>query len=112
MKRFCVAFIVTFAVAELHGAPPASASADKPARPRKIVLLAGKKSHGPGVHEYEKSVRLLKVMLDRAENLRGITTEYHLNGWPADPKALKDADTIMTISDGQDGDLYSPVPWM
>jgi type 1 glutamine amidotransferase/cytochrome c553 len=81
-------------------------------RPKKIVLLAGKKSHGPGVHEYEKSVRLLKVMLDRAEKLSGIKTEYHLNGWPADPRTLDDADTIMTISDGQDGDLYSPVPWM
>ncbi len=80
--------------------------------PKKVVLLAGKKSHGPGVHEYEKSVRLLKVLLDTAPNLTGIKAEYHLNGWPEDERTLDDADTIMTISDGQDGDKFSPVPFM
>ncbi|MEJ7605238.1 MAG: ThuA domain-containing protein [Bryobacteraceae bacterium] len=80
-------------------------------RPRKIVLIAGKKSHGPGVHEYVKSVKLLKVMLDRS-NLKGVRTEIHFNGWPEDAKTLEDADTIVMISDGQDGELYSPVPFM
>ena len=80
--------------------------------PRKIVLIAGKKSHGPGVHEYVKSVRLLKAMLDTSPNLKGMVTEYHLNGWPDDPATLDTADTIMTISDGQDGDRFSPVPFM
>src|SRR5262249_50433809 len=100
-------------------APPASAddatvkrdAADAP-HLKKIVLIAGKKSHGPGVHEYEKSVRLLKVLLDTSPNLSGVKTELHLNGWPADEKTLDDADTIMTISDGQDGDKFSPVPFM
>ena len=81
-------------------------------RPKKIVLIAGKKSHGPGVHEYEKSVRLLKALLDTSPNLTGIKAEYHLGGWPEDEKTLDDADTIMTISDGQDGDKFSPVPFM
>lgn len=76
------------------------------------MLIAGKKSHGPEVHEYEKSVSLLKVLLDSSPNLKGVKTEFHLNGWPEDPRTLEDADTIMTISDGQDGDLFSPVPWM
>lgn len=82
------------------------------ARPRKIVLIAGKKSHKPGEHEYEKTVRLLKVLLDRAPNLKNISTEIHFNGWPENPATLEDADTIVTISDGQDGNLYSPVPFM
>ncbi len=76
------------------------------------MLIAGKKSHGPGAHEYLKSVKLLKVLLDRASNLKGIRTEIHFNGWPENPDTLSDADTIVTISDGQDGDRYSPVPFM
>ncbi len=34
----------------------------------------------------------------------------HLDGWPQDPATLDDADTIMVISDGRDGDLYSEAP--
>ena len=79
---------------------------------RKVVLIAGKKSHGPGAHEYVKTVKLLKVMLDRSPNLKGVQTEIHFNGWPEDPSTLDTADTIITISDGQDGDKYSPVPFM
>jgi type 1 glutamine amidotransferase len=57
-------------------------------------------------------VRLLKVLLDTSPNLTGIRAEYHLDGWPAEERTLDDADTIMTISDGQDGDKFSPVPFM
>ena len=79
---------------------------------KKIVLMAGKKTHPAAMHEYIKTVRLLKVMLDNATNLEGITTEIHLNGWPDDPAALDDADLVMTISDGQDGPTGIPVPFM
>jgi type 1 glutamine amidotransferase len=80
---------------------------------KKIVLIAGKKSHPPAMHEYIKSVRLLKVMLDTATNLQGVQTEVHYNGWPENPSTLDDADVIMTISDGQDGpDIGYPVPFM
>ena len=78
----------------------------------KIVLLAGKKSHGPGDHEYIKTVRLIKVLLDEAPNLKNLYTEIHYNGWPEDVTTLDDADLILTISDGRDGPLYSPVPFM
>jgi type 1 glutamine amidotransferase len=80
-------------------------------RAKKIVLIAGKKSHGPGLHEYLKSVKLLKVMLAESPNLN-VKAELHFNGWPEDPRTLDTADSIVTISDGQDGDLYSPVPFM
>ncbi len=69
---------------------------------KKIVLIAGKKTHGPGEHEYLKSVRLLKVMLDNAPNLKGIKTEMHFNGWPTDPLTLNDADVIVMYADGTD----------
>jgi len=77
----------------------------------KIVLLAGAKSHGPGHHEYIKTVRLLKTMLDNA-GIEGLETEIYLNGWPDHPSALEEADLIFITSDGQDGDKFSPVPFM
>jgi type 1 glutamine amidotransferase len=80
------------------------------AGPRKIVLIAGRKSHGPGEHEYLKSIKLLKVLLDRSPNLHGIQTEIYFNGWPNDPETLDTADTIVVISDGQDHDESSRVP--
>jgi len=78
---------------------------------KKIVLIAGEKSHGSGDHEYIKSVRLLKTMLDQSK-IEGIATEIHLHGWPKDPETLEDADLILFISDGRDGHLYSDVPFM
>jgi type 1 glutamine amidotransferase/mono/diheme cytochrome c family protein len=80
---------------------------------RKIVLIAGPKSHGPvgnGIHDYPWSVKLLKVMLDNSNIAEQVRVEYHLDGWPADPATLDDADTIMVISDGRDGDLYAEAP--
>lgn len=79
---------------------------------KKIVLIAGKKTHPAAMHEYIKTVRLIKVMLDNATNLHGITTEIHLEGWPENPATLDNADLIMTISDGQDGPTGIPVPFM
>ena len=67
---------------------------------RKIVLIAGSKSHGPGQHEYVKSARLLKVLLDRSPNLKGVKTEVVYDGWPTDPSTLDTADTIVFITDG------------
>src|SRR4051812_11543463 len=57
------------------------------ANPKKIVLIAGAKSHGPegnGVHDYPWSVRLLKVMLDSSNVAGQVRVEFHQNGWPND----------------------------
>jgi hypothetical protein len=67
-----------------------------------IVLIAGVKSHGPGEHEYLKSIKLLKVLLDRALSLEPHQTEIYFNGWPNDARALDRADTIAFFSDGED----------
>ncbi len=67
---------------------------------RQIVLIAGSKSHGPGEHEYLKSVRLLKVLLDRAPGLKGVQTVVVYDGWPADSSVLDTADTIVFDTDG------------
>ena len=83
-------------------APFPARAAEKEAPVKKIVLIAGAKSHGPGEHEYEKGVRLLKHCLDTSPNLRGFKTEVHLDGWPKDEKALDDAATVLLFSDGAD----------
>jgi type 1 glutamine amidotransferase len=78
--------------------------------PKKIVLIAGKKSHGPEgnrIHDYNWSARFLKHVLDRSNIMDRINVEIHLNGWPDDDKSLDSAATIMIISDGRDGDKYS-----
>lgn len=75
---------------------------------RKIVLIAGPKSHGPvgnGMHDYGWSVKLLKVMLDNSNIRDAIRVEYHLDGFPEDAGTLNDADTIMIVSDGRDGHI-------
>lgn len=86
--------------------------AAEPAPPRKIVLIAGKKSHGPGAHDYERTMRLFKVMLDNSNVADRVRVEVHENGWPAGEATLDDADTIVFYSDGRDGDKFVDVPFV
>lgn len=91
-------FFVVCLLAWLVGVLPENAAA----KPKKVVFIAGKKSHGPGDHEYEKGLRLLAKCLTTSPNLKDFRTEVHLYGWPADPKTLDDADTIVVYCDGSD----------
>lgn len=86
------------------GGARTSAASDPPARGggRKVVFIAGIKSHGPGDHEYEKGVRLLARALETAPNLRGIRAEVHLYGWPEREETLADAAAIVVYCDGSD----------
>jgi type 1 glutamine amidotransferase len=91
----------TLAVIFLFLAGPWS-SAAAPAS-KKIALIAGPiTGHPKDTHEYEKSVVLLKHLLDTAPGLEGLTVEAHFKGWPEDPAALDDAATVVLISDGGD----------
>ena len=106
MPRVLIALLLSLLV----GLSPVFAAETQP---RKIVLIAGPKSHGPvgnGIHDYPWSVKLLKVMLDNSNITDQVRVESHLDGWPNDPQTLDDADTIMVISDGRDGDLYAEAP--
>ncbi len=70
-------------------------------RSKKIVLIAGTlDSHPRDTHEYEKNVILLKHCLETS--LKDVRVEAHFDGWPADPAALDDADTILLTSGGCD----------
>lgn len=76
---------------------------------RTIVVVAGKKSHGPegnGIHDYGWSARFIAAAFARSNVAEQVRVVVHLDGWPADQRALKQADTLVVISDGRDGDLY------
>jgi hypothetical protein len=62
------------------------AAADK-----KIVLLAGPPSHGPGDHEHNAGCLLFKQCLEQTP---GLKAEVHKNGWPTDPTAFDGADAV------------------
>jgi hypothetical protein len=67
---------------------------------RKIVLVAGHPSHGPGEHEFNAGVQLLNKYLQGKPN---ILTAVYLNGWPNDPTALDNADAVLLYMDGGAG---------
>ena len=65
---------------------------------KQLLLLAGRPSHGPGEHEHNAGVLLLKKCLD-ASGLPVETTTYLSAAWPA-PEVLAKADTILFYADG------------
>jgi type 1 glutamine amidotransferase len=69
----------------------------KPEGVKRIVLVAGTPSHAPGDHEFNAGSLLLKTCLDKVS---GVEAQVYLNGWPKDPTAFDDADTIMLFMDG------------
>ncbi|HKI31255.1 MAG TPA: ThuA domain-containing protein [Gemmataceae bacterium] len=72
--------------------------------PKKVLLIAGTKSHGPGEHEYEKGARLLAHCINTSPNLKGFKAEVHTDGWPKDEKLFDNAATVLLFSDGSDRD--------
>jgi type 1 glutamine amidotransferase len=85
---------------------PAKEPAAKPApaaKTKKVVLIAGRPSHGKGEHTWDEDAKLLKRCLDASPDAKGLRTEVHFNGWPKDPNTLDDADAIVLISDGFGG---------
>lgn len=64
---------------------------------KKIVMVAGSASHGPGAHEFSAGVRLLKKCLDKVP---GVVAAQYFHGWPGDPSAFDNADAILFYMDG------------
>lgn len=67
---------------------------------KKILLIAGKQSHGPGDHEFRAGCLLLQKCLD---TMPGVQVEVHTNGWPASDDAFNGADAVVIYSDGGGG---------
>ena len=68
---------------------------------KKLLLIAGRPSHGPGQHEFRAGSMLLKKCLDAS--CPQIVSEVHTNGWPTDPTAFDNADGILFFADGGGG---------
>jgi type 1 glutamine amidotransferase len=84
------------AVAGMFAAPGVFADESR----RKLVMLAGRPSHGPMEHEFNAGVLLLRKCLER---IPGLQIEHHRNGWPDSEKAFDGASGILLYADGGAG---------
>jgi putative heme-binding domain-containing protein len=78
--------------AVLAGAP----SPPAPTRPITVVLVAGKKDHGPGEHDYPAWQKVWKELLGVAEK----TTVETADDWPT-PAQVKAADVLVFYQQGK-----------
>lgn len=89
-------FLTTFCLSLLFaGLLPAAGK-------KSIVMIAGKPSHGPGQHEHNAGILLLKKCLESGAGGE-VTVLHHLNGeWPSAPE-LAGADSVVIYADGGGG---------
>lgn len=67
-----------------------------------VVMIAGKPSHGPGQHEHNAGILLLKKCLEQGAADQ-VEIKHHLNGeWPSADELAKAA-TVVIYSDGGKG---------
>ncbi|MCB9937118.1 MAG: ThuA domain-containing protein [Planctomycetaceae bacterium] len=67
------------------------------AETQRLVIVAGKPSHPPRMHEFNAGVQLLDKCL---KNTPGLSVEVVLNGWPVDETIFQDADAVVFYMDG------------
>lgn len=67
---------------------------------KKIVMIAGPKSHGSGQHDHINGVKLFENAL-KSSGIKGFQVETYLGAWPEDDSVLDDAASIMIYSDGR-----------
>src|SRR4029453_204724 len=76
---------------------------------KRIVLIAGKPSHPPGMHEFRAGCLLMQKAL---AGFPGVTVQVYDGGWPAkmvdgsrvgDRAALDTADAVLIYADGRQG---------
>lgn len=90
MKRITFALLALFATIATT-----SHAAD-----RKLVIIAGKISHPPLMHEFRAGSLLLAKCLS---NVKGLKVEVHTNGWINTPNAFDGADAVFIYADGGKG---------
>jgi len=67
---------------------------------KKLVILAGKQSHGPGDHEFRAGSLLLQKCLAKTPGLEVVVVP---NGWPQDLKVFDGATAVVIYADGGPG---------
>ncbi|MBS0209999.1 MAG: DUF1080 domain-containing protein [Planctomycetes bacterium] len=73
---------------------------------KRVVFIAGKKSHGYAQHEHNAGCDLLARELRRAEPNWNVSV--HHNGWPTEANALDGADAIVMYCDGGKNHMVTP----
>src|SRR5687767_6828793 len=86
---------ISFPCIVLFAATAVVSAADK-----KIVIIAGRPSHPPGMHEFRAGSLLLKKCLDAVP---GVNTTVYSNGWPHTSSSLEGADAVVIYADGGGG---------
>lgn len=81
------------------GAMLLAASANA-ADPAKIVLVAGRPSHGPGDHEFNAGIMLLAKCLKSVPNVEPVVVK---GGWPDDESVFEGAKSLVFFMDGGGG---------
>jgi hypothetical protein len=71
--------------------------AENKATTKKLVIVAGKPSHPPRMHEFNAGVQLLNRCL---QNQPDLESHFVLNGWPKDESVFENADAIVFFMDG------------
>ena len=86
------------------------------AAPKRIVLIAGRASHGPGEHEFRAGSMLLQKALS---GVSAVKVDVFTNGWPTkmvdgqavdDNAPIEQADAIFIYADGGSGHLLRGDP--
>jgi putative membrane-bound dehydrogenase-like protein len=69
---------------------------------KKVVFIAGTASHGYFSHEHNAGCLLLSKDLQIAQRSQGlpVISTVYTNGWPKDPTAFDNADTVVAYCDG------------
>jgi hypothetical protein len=97
MKR-SVATVLLAALGLAGVACPPLAAAEGPTK--KVVLIAGRPSHGPGDHEFNAGVTLLAKCLREQGGIEPVIVR---GGWPQDEHALDGAASVVFFMDGGGG---------
>jgi type 1 glutamine amidotransferase len=114
LRRFVLRAVVAVAAAVLGGTGLSVGAADDPydqsgvpleVQPKdpnltKIVLVAGRQSHGPGEHEFFAGCALLMKMLQETP---GVFPVMARDGWPKDPRTFDNAKAVVFYMDGGGG---------
>jgi hypothetical protein len=80
--------------------PAVRTHAATPDGKKKLLLIAGKPSHPPRMHEFRAGSLLLAKCLANTPNLHVEVVDM---GWPKDEKTFEDADAVVIYADGGRG---------
>jgi len=96
MRTLLAPTVALAALVAGFSAPDSARAADT----AKIVLVAGRQSHGPGDHEFNAGCKLLAKCLGEVP---GVEPVFVAGGWPADESVFDGARAVVFFMDGGGG---------